>query len=134
MDRQRPLEGLYIVVLRDGPALMSVSAELTRLGAYVRAVDAPDVLGFLDEVLPDLIVVGFDDPREPAYQFIRDLRARVTRHGMTVPVLAVASRHETWARDGAEAGGFDVYMAGPVDLEHLREVVERLVDRSDREL
>jgi hypothetical protein len=65
MDRLRPLEGLYIVVVRGGPALTRVSAELARLGAHVREAGPPDdVTRSLDEVLPDVIVVGFDDPRE----------------------------------------------------------------------
>jgi CheY-like chemotaxis protein len=128
MDRLRPLEALYILIVRDGPAMEPVRTELVRLGALVRTVVEPDeAIRLLDALAPALVLVAFDEPRGPAYEFVRRLRARSPELGGRLPVVAVASSDEALVREVAETVGVDAFVGGVVSSGRLLEIVVELV-------
>ena len=90
-----------------------------------------DALAFIEQTVPDLIMLDIRLPDIDGYEVCRHLRAhRRTEH---VPVMFLTERRERGARlMGLELGAVD-YVTKPFDIQELRLRVRNILRRSDQE-
>ena len=80
--------------------------------------------------LPDLIIIGYLEPRGDSYKLHRDLRENInTKH---IPLLIVDVKPEDhlqkgWRRNEGMQMNAEGYLSRPVDPDELRKEVERII-------
>jgi CheY-like chemotaxis protein len=103
---------------------------LTAWGVDVRtAASAEDAMRVASEEMPDVVISDIGMPGEDGYAFVRRLRELCRQRGehVTAVALTAYARREDAAR--AIAAGFDFHVAKPIELDDLRVVVERALQR-----
>jgi two-component system cell cycle response regulator DivK len=99
--------------------------------AITEAADGEEALQKALAEPPDLILLDLQMPRRNGYEVLGELR-KDPRHA-EVPIIAITASAMQGDREKALAAGFTGYMAKPVALVHLREVVQRLLLLKDLE-
>jgi two-component system cell cycle response regulator DivK len=103
---------------------------LERQGYEVmEAADGEEALQKALAELPDLILLDLQMPRRSGYEVLGELR-KDTRHA-ALPIIALTASAMQGDRERALAAGFTGYLAKPVALVHLREEVQRLLQKKD---
>jgi CheY-like chemotaxis protein len=117
---------LSVLVVEDNPDVAETTADALELFGYAVRVarDAEEGLRALLESVPDVALLDIGLPGRSGYDLARDIRARVGRDG--VRLVAVTGYGQDGDRERALEAGFDVHLVKPVDLDHLRAVIERL--------
>ena len=117
------LRGLQIVLVDDDhESRRMVAAVLRSAGAVVVAFDsAAGGLEAIDQRRPDLVLTDIAMPDIDGYAFTRTLRARP--YGRELKVVALSA----FPAGSDDKGGFDAYLAKPIDPFHLVEEVARIV-------
>ena len=116
-----------VLVVEDNPDVATTTAEaLEMFGFAVRVEsDADAGLRACVESPPDvaLLDIGLPGGRS-GYDLARDIRARLPASAVRLVALTGYGQPEDLAR--SRAAGFDHHLVKPVDLEELRDVIERL--------
>jgi two-component system cell cycle response regulator DivK len=106
---------------------------LERQGYEVmEAADGEEALQKALAEVPDLILLDLQMPRRTGYEVLGELR-KDARHA-TLPIIALTASAMRGDRERALAAGFTSYMAKPVPLVHLREEVQRLLQKKEKRL
>jgi signal transduction histidine kinase/ActR/RegA family two-component response regulator len=99
---------------------------LHRLRLEVTLVDSgPAALEQLERETPDLILLDIFMPGMDGYETLRRIRRRA---GDRPPVVAVTASVGETDRERVVAAGFDGFIAKPIEVERLTEVLARLLD------
>ena len=127
----RALVGLDVLVVDDDSGSLDYfAAALTLSGATVMtAPSALEALRLMRErrphvVLSDIAMVGQD-----GYWLVREIRGLADDAARAVPVVATTAYGREHSRDRALAGGFNDFLAKPVDPELLCRTIAKAVGR-----
>ena len=120
-----------VLIYEDEPAvgrLLSLTFGLE--GHEVEVVaDGDEGARRLDGPVPDLLILDVMLPGRDGLDLLKDLRGRPTWDGCRVVVLtALADDRDVWR---GWASGADYYLTKPFDVDHLREVCDRLLRDED---
>lgn len=115
-DKATSRELLRTVLERQGYEVMEAS-------------DGEEALQKALAELPDLILLDLQMPRRSGYEVLGELR-KDARHA-ALPIIALTASAMQGDRERALAAGFTGYLAKPVALVHLREEVQRLLQKKD---
>jgi CheY-like chemotaxis protein len=117
---------LTILVIDDHPVNLRLAAQVLQSGGHtvIRAEDAEQALGLLQERLPDLVLTDIGLPGMDGLELTRRLKADPRyRH---LPVVALtASAMKGDERRVLEAG-CDAYIAKPLDTRTLAAQISRI--------
>jgi DNA-binding response OmpR family regulator len=117
----------HIVVIEDDPAVRGMLELTFAVEGYETEmiVDGRAGLARLDGTVPDLVILDVMMPHADGYQVLQELRAR---EGWTdTPVIvctALSDDEDVWR---GWSSGADYLLIKPFDLDHLRDVVARLL-------
>lgn len=119
------LSGVCILVIDDDDdARATMAATLHHAGATMTSAAAGDhALDDLREYLPDVIVCDLRMPRLDGITFIARLRERARESGGKIPVIGVTAYPEALTPADTAALGFAAFLAKPLDLDRLCDVV-----------
>lgn len=129
-SKEKPL---HILVVEDQPT----TAEM--LGSYFEtegyrvdtAMWGKDALAFVQETVPDLLVLDIHLPDMNGYEICRHLRTH--ERTKQVPIIFLTQKREVRARlKGLELGAVD-YVTKPFDIQELRLRVRNVLERSHKE-
>lgn len=119
------LRGVWILVVDGDPSGRHTLVEiLSYCGALVTAMTgAPEALGVMRQVKPDLLIVALLDDED--FGFIRQVRALKPESGGVIPAIAVGS--VDGLDDLARSRGFQAYVQTPLDPWDLCRLVSSLM-------
>ena len=119
------LDGLRVLVVDDQADERELfTTILKRFGAETAsASSAADGLRLVHEWRPDVLVSDIAMPEEDGYVLLQKVRALGPDRGGAVPAVAVTAHARAEDRERAVAGGFQSYVAKPIDRLKLVEVV-----------
>ena len=104
-----------------------LSRRLLRRGFdVVRAADGQQAVEQAGSAAPDLILMDVNLPIIDGLEATRRIRA--AEGGARVPIIALTAHALTSDRDKAIAAGADDFHTKPVELPHLLEQIETLLD------
>jgi CheY-like chemotaxis protein len=123
----------HILIVEDQPNTAEMlTSYFSAQGYEVTSVGwGNDALAFIEQTIPDLIILDIRLPDIDGYEVCRQLRAqRRTEH---VPVMFLTERRERMDRlTGLELGAVD-YVTKPFDVQELRLRVRNILRRSSME-
>jgi signal transduction histidine kinase/DNA-binding response OmpR family regulator len=123
----RPV-GCRILVAEDQNAnWILIDRMLARRGhSAVNAADGGDTLALLESGRYDLILMDCQMPTLDGYDTTREIRRRTGAHGsLRIPIVAMTASAMLGDRERCLAAGMDDYLAKPIRLERLDEVLLR---------
>lgn len=131
LDETPRLDDVCVLVVEDAATVRDVVVMALELsGARVIAVDsALEGLAVLEREMPDVIVTSLTMPGHDGYWFLRQVRSLPDARGGRTPVAAFTGCTTREDRLKALRAGFEDYLAKPVDLSRLVEVVALLSRR-----
>jgi len=118
--------GSELDLMKAASEALGTSCELTH------ALTKVDGLEKARRLMPDLILLGYLDPRGTSFQLHKELRdSLITKN---IPLVVVDVRREEhsrkgWRRDEGMQMDADDYLVQPVDPIVLRETVERVLTK-----
>jgi CheY-like chemotaxis protein len=118
--------GCRILVVDDNVDSAQTLATLLRMEGHQTEVayDGPSALAQVQKMDPDVIFLDIGLPGMSGFQVARELRARPQPRG--VALIAVTGYGQPADRQHALDAGFDHHLVKPVDLNVVRELLERL--------
>jgi signal transduction histidine kinase/ActR/RegA family two-component response regulator len=129
------LDGLRVwVVDDDAGARTMLKTILEMSGAQVTPLaSAYEALKMLDESRPEVFVCDVSMPGMDGYTLMRQVRARASEHGGSVPAIAVTGYAAPEYHERALSAGYQTYFAKPIDLGGLTRAIVRLTGREASE-
>ncbi|HET8541848.1 MAG TPA: ATP-binding protein [Anaeromyxobacter sp.] len=117
---------LRVLLVEDHPDVALTTAEALDLFGYAVHVEADADAGLRAclECPPDVALLDIGLPGRSGLDLARDIRARLPRD--MVRLIAVTGYGQPEDRIRSEEAGFDAHLVKPVELDELREVIERL--------
>lgn len=124
----QPLGGLDILIVDDEQDSREAFAlYLEQNGARVTsASSARGALAELQRVTPDVMLSDIGMPGEDGFELIRKVRERETERKRKIHAIAVTGYVSGDDRKRALAEGYDMYLAKPVDLQELLDILGRV--------
>jgi signal transduction histidine kinase/ActR/RegA family two-component response regulator len=127
-----PLHGehdgrLRVLVVEDNPDVAATTAEALDLFGYAVRVEADADAGLRAclESPPDVALLDIGLPGRNGHDLAREIRARLPR--AAIKLIAVTGYGQPEDRARSVEAGFDAHLVKPVELDELRETIERLV-------
>ena len=100
--------------------------ELEQHGFIVfEAADGRGAVQMASQEMPDVILMDLTLPVLDGFAAARLIRKNQALKD--VPLIAVTAHHETDFRTGAKNSGFDAYVTKPIDMNWLKELINRLL-------
>lgn len=128
LEHNLPMATILYIEDNDDSAYM-LSRRLKREGHDVHvAGDGERGLAFVDEALPDLVLMDLNLPGLDGWEVTRRLKAH--ERSAHLPVIAVSSHAMSGDRERALAAGCDDYDTKPVNFPRLLEKIRVLLSRS----
>src|SRR5262249_45159002 len=126
------LDGLRVLVVDDQADERELfTTILRRCGVEaMSASSAAEGLRLVREWRPDVLVSDIAMPEEDGYVLLQKVRALGPDRGGDVPAVAVTAHARAEDRERALAGGFQAYVAKPIDRLRLVEVVALVAGRA----
>ncbi|MFN2579170.1 MAG: response regulator [Pyrinomonadaceae bacterium] len=126
------LTGLRVLVVDDDTDSRAVIAEmLLQFGAEVlTASSAHEALQVVELFAPHVLLSDIEMPKEDGYSLLRKVRSRDLKQGSFIPAAALTAYGRSIDRVRALKGGFQAYLAKPVDPHELALLVARLAKGS----
>jgi len=113
-----------LLVEDDDDTRELVRMTLEEAGASVEAVaSAEEARREMMEEAPDILISDIRMPEENGYSLIQSLRAA----GVSTPAIALTALARREDADAAQAAGFQLHIAKPIDVAGLVDAVARLV-------
>jgi two-component system sensor histidine kinase/response regulator len=131
-----PAPGARVLVAEDQPAnWMLVQRMLAKRGhRATNAVDGRQVLALLQAEPFDLIFMDCQMPMLDGYDTTREIRAReAAANGRRVPIVAMTANAMLGDRERCLAAGMDDYIAKPISLDTLDEMLNRWLPAAPRD-
>lgn len=126
--------GLRVLVAEDNPVNQKVSVRLLeKLGCQtIVANNGKEVLVVLENEAVDLVIMDIQMPEMDGLETTARIRAREKRIGRHIPIVAMTAYAMKGDMERCLESGMDVYLAKPISLEQLRQVIEQVMttDRS----
>jgi len=118
------LDGIRVLVVDDDPRVCdALEILLSRVGAAVdTATSVAAAIAALDRAEPDVVLSDIAMPGEDGYSLVRRIRARA----LAMPVVAITAH--AGASEQAIVAGFDRFVAKPLDVAYLIELISGLVE------
>jgi len=134
--KDRPLEGLKIVLVEDDPDSREVlQLFLEQNGADVQSTDsaqtAINLLAGSSEGPPDLLISDLAMPNEDGYTLIGRVRDLPKEKGGSIPALALSAFASVESKQRAVEAGFQRYSTKPFEPDHLIPDILELVGRNN---
>jgi PAS domain S-box-containing protein len=128
------LDGLRVLVVDKSEDVREIAARILReSGASVdTAGSAADALMCFARNAPDVLVSAVEMEGETGYSLLRKIRGLPRDVGGAVPAAALTTNSRTEDRVNALRGGFQMYMAKPVQPAELLAVVAALAEITRR--
>lgn len=122
------LKGVRVLLVDDdGDSLQFLWTLLDQQGAEIRlAQSAPKALEVLESYAPDVLVFDLAMPDEDGFSLIEKIRAREIGKKKRVPAIALTAHVRVDDRVRALAGGFDLFVPKPVEVEELITAIANL--------
>ena len=123
-------EGVVVLVAEDNPVNRKLALQqLKKLGYNANAVtDGREAVTAVAEGQYDLILMDCQMPEMDGFEATREIRRAETASGVHIPIVAMTANALEGDREACIAAGMDDYLAKPVQLAALREVVERFTN------
>ena len=120
-------EGVLVLVAEDNPVNRTLALQqLKKLGYRAHAVtDGREAIDALAHRSYDLILMDCQMPELDGFEATREIRRSEASRGGHVPIIAMTANALDGDREACLAAGMDHYLAKPVQLAALRDVVER---------
>jgi CheY-like chemotaxis protein len=118
-----------ILIVDDNPQNAKLMTVLLRAEGYAvdTAPDAERALQVLDELKPKLILMDIQLPGMDGLELTRRLKADPKyRHIQIVALTAYAMKGDD---EKARAAGCDDYVTKPIDMDHVSELIARLINQ-----
>ncbi len=113
-----------LVVDDDRDTREAVAEMLAQAGALVQVADsAAAAFALVAEFQPTLVLSDIAMPGEDGCSLLRKIRALAPDQGGDVPAIALTALAREDDRARAMAAGFHSFVAKPVDMNHLKQVV-----------
>jgi CheY-like chemotaxis protein len=122
---------MKIFVVEDQPIELKLAATVLHAAGHdvSRASAAEEALAEIRENLPDVILLDLSLPGMDGLTLTRKLKADpVTR---SIPVVAMTSYPEQFAKEDAMAAGCDAYLSKPLSTRTLPVVLAELVENQN---
>ncbi|MEW5913972.1 MAG: response regulator [Thermodesulfobacteriota bacterium] len=124
--------GKYILVVDDDPDLVeAVSQKLESKGLRVgKAYDGVEAWESIKAQRPDLVVLDVMMPRKDGYQVCSELKSSADYKDLPVVLLTAvgsAVTSSSYTHQDGMMNEADDYVAKPVDLDHLAQIVAQLL-------
>ena len=134
--KDRPLEGLKIVLVEDDPDSREVlQLFLEQNGADVQSTDsaqtAINLLAGSSEGPPDLLISDLAMPNEDGYTLIGRVRDLPKEKGGSIPALALSAFASVESKQRAVEAGFQRYSTKPFEPDNLIPDILELVGRNN---
>jgi PAS domain S-box-containing protein len=131
-DGTTPLAGLRILVVDDEADIRDyVTTVLEEYGAQVQEVASVDAaLIAVEQARPDLLISDIGMPEEDGYSLIQKMRALASKHGFSLPAIALTAYARDEDRQRALAAGFQLHATKPIEPIKLVISIAKLVGRS----
>ncbi|MCI0711491.1 MAG: response regulator [Chloroflexi bacterium] len=113
------------LIIDDNDVSIEVLQQALRsIGAEFTSLSRPENLNAIMERLPDFDIIFVDIvmPRVDGYEVLRQLKAQVKQD---VPIVAHTVHINEL--DIARAEGFDSFLAKPIEMDHFKDQVERIL-------
>jgi signal transduction histidine kinase/ActR/RegA family two-component response regulator len=122
------LEGLHVLVVDDEEDARAILERvLTWHGARVTtAASVREALAAIDRRSPDVLLSDIGMPHQDGYALLRELRARASSGGASIPAVAITAYASAGDRAAAEAAGYQAHVAKPFEPSTVVSVVGRL--------
>jgi CheY-like chemotaxis protein len=126
-SRERPLEGVRVLVVDDNPDLNDLVREiLAEAGASVdTAESAPEAFLVFRRARPNILLSDIAMPEEDGYSLVRRVRALLPDQGGEVPAIALTARSGAEHSREAAMAGFTLNLSKPVHPEALIAAIGR---------
>jgi PAS domain S-box-containing protein len=126
-------QSLRVLLAEDNPVNQRLATHiLERLGHEVtHAGTGREVLELLETGDFDLILMDIQMPELGGVEATQRIRARESREGGHIPIVAMTAHAMTGDRERFLAAGMDEYISKPISQERLREVVRSLGRQPD---
>ncbi len=123
------LKGIHALLVDDDEdTLRLMSAALAQGEAKVTAVSSADAaMEMLKSETPDVLITDIAMPNEDGYQLLAKVRALDLKHLRLLPAVAITAYAREEDRLLALASGFQAYLAKPIELAELINVVAKAV-------
>ncbi len=127
----RSLAGLSILAIDDHEdAREPLVRSLEGLGATaIAAASAAEARDILARVEPDVLLVDIAMPDEDGYTFLSRLRTTPALNQERIPAIATTAYARDTDRRRILAAGFDAYIAKPIDLDALYQLIVDVVPK-----
>lgn len=96
---------------------------------FMSAVTAEDGLAIIVQTMPDLVLMDIDLPGMNGYEALQYLRENPETRHITVIAISAHAMHSD-VSNGLSAG-FNYYMTKPVDMRHLKNVLNNFLASSE---
>jgi CheY-like chemotaxis protein len=127
-----PLDGVRVLLVEDHAMVREVISQLlVGFGAAVTATaGVPEALEAFERERPDVVLSDIEMGGEDGYALIRKLRALPRDRGGQTPAAGLTGLSTVEDRARVLQAGFQDYLAKPVDVRMLVNVVAHLASRS----
>ncbi|MFD2272183.1 response regulator [Undibacterium arcticum] len=119
-DDDRSREMLHTALQRAGASVISVSC-------------AGDAVAELGRVWPDILLSDLGLPAEDGYELMKKIRSLPSSGRKPLPAIALSGYADKASQLAAEYVGYQWFIAKPVNLGELIEVIRRLTAISESE-
>jgi signal transduction histidine kinase/CheY-like chemotaxis protein len=128
----RSTPGLQILLVEDNPVNQKVAMKvLEKCGHRVKvAGNGREAVDLTSRHAFDLILMDIQMPDMDGYEATDDIRTRERNTGGHVPIVAMTAHAMQGDRERCLSAGMDDYIAKPIHLKDLLEMVERYVPKS----
>ncbi len=123
--RRPPATGLRVLIADDNDDFASSLAQILELEGHEarRARDGVQAIELADAFRPDLVLLDIGMPRLDGLGAARTLRTR--EWAKSAKFVALTGWGQAADRARTREAGFDVHLVKPVELGHLRQLIER---------
>jgi len=124
-DDHVPRRSERILLVEDEPVnQLLAQQQLRKIGFFTHAVaDGEQAVEAIAHEHYDLVLMDCQMPIMDGFAAARAVRRREAKTGRRIPIVAMTANARREDRDECIAAGMDDYLAKPVQLEHLREML-----------
>ena len=121
-----------LVYVEDNADARTAMGELLRILEYevVEVALGADALPAVASALPDAVVVDIGLPDIDGYAVARQLRGHPA--GASIAIIALTGYGQHNDMQDAARAGFDAHLVKPVDIYHLTQTIEDILERKSK--
>jgi len=127
------LRHLNILLAEDNIINQKVASHLLKnYGHEITVVsDGKEAVSAFENNSFDLILMDVQMPKMDGFKATASIRERELRSGNHIPIVAMTAHAVKGDRERCLSAGMDDYIAKPIDMEKLKEVIEKIIIMKD---